>query len=65
MNKLFTIALISFLACTIKVHAQEITFKETEHDFGLIDELHGDVHYDFEFTNTGTAPQSSNKLVTK
>lgn len=64
MNKLFTIALISFLACTIKVHAQEITFKETEHDFGLIDELHGDVHYDFEFTNTGTAPLVLRNVIT-
>lgn len=46
------------------VSAQEITFKETEHDFGLIDETMGDVHYDFEFTNTGDKPLFIRKVIT-
>ena len=54
MKHLFlTILGLSFLT---NISAQELTFKETEHDFGLIDETMGDVHYDFEFTNTGSEP---------
>ena len=55
MKKYIILALISCLFVWT-AQAQQITFTETEHDFGLIDELEGDVHYDFQFTNTGTEP---------
>lgn len=64
MNKFFTLAIMCILACTFKVYAQKITFKETKHDFGMIDEMMGDVHYDFEFTNTGSEPFIIKNVIT-
>ena len=55
MKKNILTTLVSCLF-VLTAQAQQITFTETEHDFGLIDELEGDVHYDFQFTNTGTEP---------
>lgn len=34
----------------------EITFKETKHDFGVVNKSAGKVSHIFEFTNTGDAP---------
>ena len=62
--KKIVLSLLSFFFIGGTLQAQEITFKETEHDFGLIDELHGDVHYDFEFTNTGDKPLIIRKVIT-
>ena len=59
---LFIILTSCFFVCYTQ--AQEITFTETEHDFGLIDELEGDVYYDFQFTNTGTEPLVIRQVIT-
>lgn len=45
-------------------YAQEITFNETAHDFGEIDEEDGDVSYDFKFTNTGNQPLVIKEIIT-
>ena len=35
---------------------QELSFLETNHSFGTINEVDGPVEYKFEFTNTGSQP---------
>ncbi|WP_373724707.1 polysaccharide lyase family 8 super-sandwich domain-containing protein [Bacteroides heparinolyticus] len=45
-------------------HAQEMTFTETEHDFGRIDELEGDAYHDFRFVNTGSGPLVIKQVIT-
>ena len=62
--KKICLALLSCFFLGINVQAQKITFKETEHDFGMIDELEGNVHYDFEFTNTGNEPFTITNVIT-
>ncbi|MBR5541001.1 MAG: DUF1573 domain-containing protein [Bacteroides sp.] len=62
--KKICLALLSCFFLGINVQAQKITFKETEHDFGMIDELEGNVHHDFEFTNTGNEPLVIKKVIT-
>ena len=44
--------------------AQEITFSETEHDFGQLDEADGSVSHDFHFVNTGTEPLVIKQVIT-
>lgn len=44
--------------------AQEITFGETEHDFGRIREADGTVFHDFYFMNTGDAPLRIQSVLT-
>ncbi|MBQ8674386.1 MAG: DUF1573 domain-containing protein [Bacteroides sp.] len=60
---LITATLAALFLCA-NGYAQEITFVETEHDFGLIDELEGDVHHDFQFTNTGSEPLVIKQVIT-
>lgn len=55
---LFCILTFSFL------HAQEITFTETTHSFGEINEKDGDVSYDFKFANTGNQPLIIKEVIT-
>ena len=62
--KKYLVAILYGLFIGAGIHAQEITFTETEHDFGLIDELEGDVHYDFQFTNTGNKPLVIRQVIT-
>ena len=50
-----TLWLLTLLA-SAGLSAQEMTFKETTHDFGEIEEEYGKVNYDFQFTNTGDKP---------
>lgn len=45
-------------------YAQEITFTETVHDFGEINEEDGDVSYDFKFINTGDQPLLIKEVIT-
>ncbi|WP_373843462.1 DUF1573 domain-containing protein, partial [Bacteroides heparinolyticus] len=45
-------------------HAQEMTFTETEHDFGWIDEQEGDAYHDFRFVNTGSGPLVIKQVIT-
>lgn len=45
-------------------YAQEITFTETAHDFGSIEEEDGDVSYDFKFINTGNQPLVIKEVIT-
>lgn len=52
--------LLSVYAAT----AQEITFGETEHHFGLIREADGPVFHDFYFMNTGDAPLRIQSVLT-
>lgn len=52
------------LLCSLADHAQEITFAETEYDFGTIEEVGGDVSHDFPFTNTGDKPLFISHVVT-
>jgi hypothetical protein len=40
----------------VQADAPVVTFKETIHDFGKINEQDGAVTYSFEFTNTGNTP---------
>ena len=63
MKKIF-LALLGCFFLGNSMQAQKITFKETEHDFGMIDELEGNVHYDFEFTNTGNEPFTITNVIT-
>ena len=42
----------------------EITFVERTHDFGNIAPDGGPVHYDFEFTNTGSSPLVISEVAT-
>lgn len=63
MKKFFLIALFSLLLAG-STRAQEMTFTETNHDFGQIDETDGDVSYDFRFTNTGTEPLVIKQVIT-
>lgn len=52
------------LLATSSLQAQEFSWKETSHDFGLIDEADGTVSYDFEFTNTGDQPLVIKQVIT-
>lgn len=53
--KFLIITLILFLKF-LDVKSQKISFIESEHDFGQIDENGGSVSYTFEFSNEGTLP---------
>lgn len=63
MKKHLLLSLFSVLALGTAV-AQELTFKETSHDFGQLLEADGEVSYDFQFTNTGTAPLLIQQVIT-
>ncbi|WP_373846401.1 DUF1573 domain-containing protein, partial [Bacteroides heparinolyticus] len=54
--------LLFFLAANAR--AQEMTFAETEHDFGRIDEQEGDAYHDFRFVNTGSGPLVIKQVIT-
>lgn len=58
------LSLLVLLASVGTGRAQEITFKETSHDFGQMDETDGDVSYDFQFTNTGDKPLVIKQVIT-
>lgn len=61
-KKLLSAGLV--MALTMTVQAQEITFREIDHDFGQIDEAAGTVSYDFQFTNTGDKPLLIKQVIT-
>lgn len=54
MKKLFVMLGVLFLMCSIGF-AQEITFRETVHDFGEI-VINNDASCEFIFENTGSEP---------
>lgn len=58
-----TLWLLTLLA-SAGLSAQEMTFKETTHDFGEIEEEYGKVNYDFQFTNTGDKPLIIKQVIT-
>ena len=62
MKKTFIAAWI--VSAITHAQAQQITFSETSHDFGLIEEKDGNVHYDFHFTNTGDKPLVIKQVIT-
>lgn len=54
-----TILLCVLLVCALAVDAQQaeqITFEESIHDFGVIKEANGSVIYEFKFINNGAQP---------
>ena len=59
-KKIFIMLMCLVATCAaVAQDAQEvpqITFKESSHDFGNIQESKGPVSYTFEFTNTGNKP---------
>ena len=57
---------LSLMACASAsaLFAQDITFKETKHDFGTIEESYGTVSHDFQFTNTGDKPLVIKQVIT-
>ena len=57
-------AFVGLLAISANLTAQEITFTETEYNFGTINEKDGRVFHDFIFTNTGNKPLVLNKVIT-
>lgn len=63
MKRISIISLLALLTAA-PVSAQEITFTETTHDFGAIMEANGDVHHDFQFTNTGDKPLLIKQVIT-
>lgn len=63
MKRLTLFSLLSLFASSTLL-AQELTFTETSHDFGAINEADGEVHYDFHFTNTGDAPLVIKQVIT-
>ena len=63
MKRLTLFSLLSLFASSTLL-AQELTFTETSHDFGAINEADGEVHYDFHFTNTGNAPLVIKQVIT-
>lgn len=63
MKRLTLFSLLSLFASSTLL-AQELTFIETSHDFGAINEADGEVHYDFHFTNTGNAPLVIKQVIT-
>lgn len=50
------ISFLFFLSVFAAIHAQDIKFIDTVHEFGNIKENGGPVSYDFKFVNTGDAP---------
>ena len=52
MKHIFTLAAL-FLGRAI-LPAQELSFEQVSHDFGLISEVDGSVSHDFRFTNIGS-----------
>jgi len=52
----FLLTIIIFLFNFLDVKSQKISFIESEHDFGEIDENGGSVSYTFEFLNEGNSP---------
>ena len=55
------IVIVAIFAIALPMNAKKksgaiITFAETTHDFGYIQESGGDVSHQFTFTNTGTKP---------
>lgn len=59
----FRFVAIAAIICTTELHAQQIQFEKTVHDFGAIVEEKGSVTYEFKFTNTGNAPLVINNVV--
>ena len=57
---------LSLMACASAsaLFAQDITFKETKHDFGTIEESYGTVSHDFQFTNKGDKPLVIKQVIT-
>lgn len=51
------LAFLTLGFCCIAAYSQTkgpvITFKETDHNFGIFDQQHADLSYYFKFTNTG------------
>lgn len=58
------IALITLFLSQVSVLAQELSFEQLSHDFGLISEADGKVSHDFKFTNTGDAPLLIKDVIT-
>lgn len=60
MKKIFFLGAIICMFITYGLKAQQqgasLSFAKTEHNFGEIKEDGGKVHYDFQFTNTGSEP---------
>ena len=54
---------VAFTLCFYAT-AQQLTLLETSHDFGIINEEDGDVHYDFQFTNSGNEPLIIKEVIT-
>lgn len=50
------VTILFLLLSGFTLAAQEITFGDTKHDFGVIREADGQVFYDFYFMNTGEEP---------
>lgn len=46
------------------IFAQDMTFKETKHDFGNMEESDGTVSHDFQFVNTGDKPLVITQVIT-
>lgn len=51
--KKFSILFLSMFFCFAAMAEGKISFKETEHNFGKVKEVDGDVTHEFKFTNTG------------
>jgi len=56
MNTKFLLITLIFSFNFLDVKSQKISFIESEHDFGEIDENGGSVSYTFEFLNEGNSP---------
>lgn len=63
MKNFLIIGCLSMFIC-LSGHAQKITFTETNHDFGTIEEAKGDVSFDFQFTNSGDKPLLIRQVIT-
>lgn len=63
MKRNILLTLLFFFAFGFS-YAQEITFTETAHNFGIIEEEDGDVSYDFKFINTGNQPLVIKEVIT-
>jgi len=56
MKKLFLFSIMAMFAVVGFAQQPVITFNETVHDFGVVNQENGDVTAVFTFTNTGDAP---------
>ncbi len=61
MKHIITLAAL-FLGRAI-LPAQELSFEQVSHDFGLISEVDGSVSHDFRFTNIGSEPLVINDVI--